>query len=70
MKKRISYKTAYDSTEMICGYVLAEDRGSYYEISHRAFKNAFKRRTVGGDAGIIFLADKPVYAFGKDGSVW
>lgn len=68
MAKRISYKTAYDGTETICGYVVAEDKGDYYTISHRAYKNALKKRTIGGDAGIIFLADKPVYAIGKD--IW
>lgn len=68
MAKRINFKTAYDSTDRICGYVVAEDKGEYYTISHRAYRNVLKKRTVGGDAGIIFLADKPVYTVDND--IW
>ena len=66
--KRIYFKTAYDTSNTVSGYVMAEDKGEYYTISHRAYKNALKKRTIGGDAGIIFLAEKPVYAIGKD--IW
>ena len=67
--KRISYYTAYDDPQNIIGYVNAEDAGDYYIISERSYKNALKRRTVGGDANVIFKADKPVIVRGKDGFI-
>ena len=57
MKKvKINYRTQYDTTNQICGYVMAEDRGDYYLVSHRAYNRAFAKRTI----GIIFECDKPV----------
>lgn len=67
--KRISYYTAYDNPESIIGYVLAKDAGSHYTISERAYKNALKRRTIGGDASVIFRADKPVMICDRYGAV-
>ena len=60
MKKIIAYHTAYADPPYVIGYVIAKDAGACYIISERAYKNALKRRTIGGDAGIIFRADKPV----------
>lgn len=59
--KKITYKTAYDNTNRICGYVFAYDKGDYYTINKRQYNRALKNRTIGGLAGIIFNADKPVY---------
>lgn len=53
MKKvKINYRTQYDTTNQICGYVMAEDKGKYYLVSRRAYNRAL--------AGIIFEGDKPV----------
>ena len=61
MKKvKINYRTQYDTTNQICGYVMAEDKGEYYLVSRRAYNRALKNRTIGGVAGIIFEGDKPV----------
>ena len=69
MKKKIYFKTYYDTSEQICGYVMAEEKSDYYTITERQYKNALKKRTVGGDAGIHFLADKKVYIVTKDGNI-
>lgn len=61
MKKRIYFKTCYDTTNVICGYVIAEEKSDYYTITKQQYKKALRKRTVGGDAGISFLADKKVY---------
>lgn len=64
--KRIYYKTAYDTTEKICGYVNAEEHEDCYVISKQQYDRAFKKRTMGGIAGLIFESDKPVYVKGYD----
>lgn len=64
--KKINYSTHYDTTNKICGYVFAEEHSDHYEISKRQYDRCMKNRTVGGDAGINFHADKPVYVAGKD----
>ena len=69
MKKRIYFKTYYDPSDRICGYVMAEEKGNYYTVSEKQYKNALKKRTVGGDAGIHFLADKEVCIVAKDGDI-
>ena len=48
---------------------MAEKKGDYYTITEQQYKNALKKRTVGGDAGIRFLADKKVYIVAKDGNI-
>lgn len=70
MAKRIYYQTAFDTTNRICGYVVAEDKGKYYTISHRAYKNAMKKRTIVSSDRLLFLTDdfKPVLVHGKD--IW
>ena len=69
MKRRIYFKTHYDPSDRICGYVMAEKKSGYYTITERQYKNALKKRTVGGDAGIHFLTDKKVYIVTKDGNI-
>lgn len=69
MKKKIYFKTYYDTTDQICGYVMAEDKGDYYTISEKQYKNALKKRTVGGNAGINFLTDKEICIVTKDGNI-
>lgn len=64
--KRIYYKTAYDTTAKICGYVNAEEHEDCYVISKQQYDRAFKKRTMGGIAGLIFESDKPVYVKGYD----
>ena len=64
--KKIYYKTAYDTTERICGYVLAEDHNDCYTITKQQYNRALKNRTVGGDAGLIFESEKPVFVRGID----
>lgn len=64
--KRIYYKTAYDNTNTICGYVNAEERENYYVITKQQYNRALKNRTVGGTAGLIFDSDKPVLVKGID----
>lgn len=65
--KKIFYTTAYDTNNTICGYVIpqAETR-DYYIISKAQYKRALKNRTIGGEAGIIFDSEKPVYVNGID----
>lgn len=64
--KRIYYKTAYDTTGKICGYVNAEGHKDCYVISKQQYDRALKNRTIGGTAGLIFEATKPVYVQGYD----
>lgn len=59
--KRLYFKTAYDENKAICGYVVPKyETPDYYAITKRQYENALKKLTIGGIAGIIFLADKPV----------
>ena len=60
MKKKIEYSTCYDGTNRICGYVLANDYGTHYEITQKQYDRALRNRTIGGDAGLNFHADKIV----------
>lgn len=64
--KKINYRTAYDTTNMICGYVLAEEHKDYYTITRQQYNRALKNRTVGGDAGLIFDSEKPVLVKGLE----
>lgn len=64
--KKIYYRTAYDTTERICGYVIAEDRGDCYTITKQQYNRALKNRTVGGAVGLIFESEKPVFIIGID----
>ena len=64
--KKIYYGTHYDSNEKVCGYVIPKETAEYYVITKAQYKRALKKRTVGGDAGINFHADKPVYIKGVD----
>ena len=65
--KRIYFSTCYDSDDSICGYVIPkEESDDYYVISTKQYLRALKKRTIGGDAGIKFHADKPVYVQGVD----
>lgn len=68
-KVRINYSTAYDTTNKICGYVIAEDCGNYYTISKKQYDRALKKRTIGGIAGIIFHCDKEVFLTTADGQI-
>lgn len=68
---KINYRTAYDTTNQICGYVIASDKGDYYVITERQYNRALSNRTIGGIAGVIFDADKPVRVVDKHGMyVW
>lgn len=59
--KRIYYRTAYDTTNRICGYVIPfTETENYYLITRSQYNRALKNRTIGGDAGIIFESDKRV----------
>ena len=60
MTKRIYYVTAYDQNKSVCGYVMAKVRGEVAMITKRQYNNALKNRTIGGDAGLIFLTDKTI----------
>lgn len=64
--KKINYKTAYDENDTICGYVMAEEYKDGYIISNRQLDRAFKKRTIGGIANVIFLTDSPVYVDKND----
>ena len=64
--KKIYYRTAYDATEKICGYVLAEDRDDCHTITKQQYNRALKKRNVGGAAGLIFESEKPVFVIGID----
>ena len=66
MKKKIYYRTAYDTTEKICGYVQAGDYIDFYLITKRQYDRALKKRTIGGIASLIFECEKPVYILGID----
>lgn len=56
---RIYYKTAYDTTGTICGYIIPEwETEDAFSVSKRQYARCLKNRTVGGDAGIIFLSHK------------
>ena len=67
--KKINYTTAYDTTNTVCGYVRAEEHADYYTITKSQYNRALKNRTIGGDAGIIFDADKPVYVVDEYGRI-
>lgn len=57
---KVFYKGSYDDGN--CEhYVLAESRGNYLLISYRQWKNCLKNRKIGGDAGILFDTEKPVF---------
>lgn len=64
---KINYRTAYDTTNEICGYVIACDKGNHYAITERQYNRALDNRTIGGIAGVIFDADKPVRVVDKHG---
>ena len=64
--KKIEYSTHYDDTNRICGYVMAKEEKDHYTINERQYKMCLKNRTVGGDAGIKFHSDKPVYVVDKN----
>ena len=64
--KKIYYKTAYDTTERICGYVYAEDHNDCYTITKQQYNRALKNSTVGGYVGLIFECEKPVFVRGID----
>lgn len=66
---KINYRTAYDATNRICGYVIARDKGNYFVITERQYNRALSNRTIGGVAGIIFDTDddKPVRVVDKYG---
>ena len=66
MKRKIYYKTAYDTSGRICGYVQAGDYIDFYIITKRQYDRALKNRTIGGDANVIFETEKPVYILGID----
>lgn len=67
--KKINYTTAYDTNNTICGHVLAEERDDCYTITKSQYNRALKNRTIGGVAGIVFDADKPVYVVDEYGHV-
>lgn len=67
--KKINYTTAYDTTNAVCGYVQAEEHDNYYTITRGQYNRALKNRTIGGIAGIVFDADKPVHVVDEYGHV-
>lgn len=73
--KKIYYSTYYDTTNKICGYVLATEKEDCYLINENQYKNALKKRTIGGDAGIKFhtffsnVPEKPVRVIAKGGTI-
>jgi hypothetical protein len=70
--KKIYYSTYYDTTNKICGYVLAKEKEDCYSINENQYKNALKKRSVVGNAEIKFhtffsnVANKPVRVMSKD----
>lgn len=59
--KRLYYKTAYDTDNTRCGYIIPNHETEYFVyITRRQYNSALKRRTVGGDAGLIFETDKQI----------
>lgn len=63
--KRIYYYTAYDDQKRICGYVVPQGEiMDGFWITKRQYQNALKKRTIGGDAGLIF--SERVYVKGVD----
>ena len=66
--KRLYFHTAYDDPENVCGFIVAHyfsDTDVYY-ITKDQYKRALKKRTIGGDAGIVFHTDKEVIILGID----
>lgn len=63
---KIEYYTEYDSTKTVCGYVIGKDQGDYYTINKRQFRRCMDNRRIGGVAGIVFLAEKPVFVSDGD----
>lgn len=68
---KIEYKTAYDSFNRICGYVMAQEvltgrnKGDLL-ITENQYKQCLKKRSISGIAGVIFMTDKPVWIAYKD----
>lgn len=66
--KRLYFHTAYDDPENVCGFIVARyssDTDQYY-ITKDQYKRALKKRTIGGDAGLVFHTDKDVIIFDLD----
>lgn len=64
---RIYYKTAYDTTGTICGYIIPEwETDDAFFVSKRQYARCLKNRTIGGDAGVIFLTHKTPRIEGMD----
>lgn len=61
MKKiKVFYKGAYDDGN--CKhYVYAKNRNDFLIINYGQWKNCLKNRKIGGDAGIFFDTEKPVF---------
>ena len=69
-RKRIYYKTAYDTVNGFDNYVIATDtEKGYYTITKRQYRRAYYNRTIAGDAGVIFKSDIPVYIVNNYGEV-
>nr|DAM92683.1 MAG TPA: hypothetical protein [Caudoviricetes sp.] len=61
---KIMYKGAYDDGESE-HYVIAADKGDYYEISKSQWLRCLRNRKVTGSAGIKFETEKPVLVAGQ-----
>ena len=69
-RTKITYRTANDTTNTICGYVMAEDCGEYYVISQNAHKRCLFIRKIVGTGGLLFDADKPVVVAKIQGGIY